>query len=305
MRWFLIASIAPALYAVSNHIDKYLLTKYFKAGKVGSLVLFTTTFCLFALPIIFIIEPTVFTLEFTKALALVLNGSLIVICLILYFHALEIDETSAVIPFYQTIPVFGFILGYFILRESLVSKEIIACSFIIFGAIILSLELNNSKIRFKKAVVFLMLTASFFYAVNETIFKLIAINAGFWISVFWAFAGEALLGLLIFIFVGSYRKQFLQVIKVNKFSVLTLNSFNEILYTFASGITYFALLLAPVALVMTVNSLQPLFVFIYGIILTIFFPFLGKESLSRKIVTQKIVAIGLILLGTVLLNIPQ
>jgi hypothetical protein len=47
MQWFLLALIAPALYAVSNHIDKYLVEKYlsrdkFKQEDVGSLILFST-----------------------------------------------------------------------------------------------------------------------------------------------------------------------------------------------------------------------------------------------------------------------
>ena len=34
MNWFLIALLPPALWSVTNHFDKYLLSKFFKGGGV-------------------------------------------------------------------------------------------------------------------------------------------------------------------------------------------------------------------------------------------------------------------------------
>jgi len=42
MSWFLFALIGPALWALVNHIDKYIISKYFTGRGVGSLVLFTS-----------------------------------------------------------------------------------------------------------------------------------------------------------------------------------------------------------------------------------------------------------------------
>lgn len=302
MTWFWIALIGPILYAVSNHIDKYLLEKYFKGGEAGAVVLFSALFSIVALPVIYIIEPAVFSLGFATTAALSLNGTTNIICLILYFKALKGEDASSVVPFMQTIPVFGFILGYFILGEVLNQEQIIACLLIILGTIILSLDFRNSKIRIKKRVAVLMLASSLIFGINGVIFKMIAVEEGFWVSAFWEFAGKVILGIALFALVSSYRKQFLHVMKTNSLSATSLYSFNEFIFILADGFSIFATLLAPIALVMTVNGFQPVFVFIFGIILTLFFPKISQETLSKNILAQKILAIGVITVGTYMLG---
>jgi drug/metabolite transporter (DMT)-like permease len=302
MNWFFIALLAPALYAATNHIDKYLLSRYFKSGEVGSLVLFSSLFSFFALPIIYFIEPAVFSVRTIEIFALVTSGALAILALVLYFYALERDEASVIVPFYQTIPIFSFILGYFILGETLQFKSILGCLLIIIGAATLSLDLTKEKIKVKTLIVFYMLGASFLFAVNGVIFKLVALESGFWTSAFWSFFGRVAIGILIYFFVKSYREQFWQVIHMNKASVILINSFNETIYIIADGILYFASLLAPIAIVMTVNSVQPLFVLIFGIIITFFFPRIGRESLAKKNILQKIIAVIIICIGSYLIS---
>ena len=302
MNWFYIALIGPILYAVSNHIDKYLLEKYFKGGEAGAIVLFSAIFSVVALPFIFFIDHGVFSIGLRNILALSLNGTSGIICLILYFKALRDDDASTVVPFFQTIPIFGFILGYFLLGEVLNISQIFACLLIIVGTIILSLELNGGKIHIKKRVAILMTTASLIFAISGVIFKMIATEQGFWNSVFWEFSGKVIIGILIFAFASSYRKQFIEIFKKNSFPVISLTSFNEFIFILADGFSVFATLLAPIALVMTVNGFQPVFVFIFGIILTLFFPKISQESLSKKILIQKIGAIGVITAGTIILG---
>ena len=44
MQWFFIALIGPLMYALTNHIDKILLEKYFKNGGIGTILLFNSLF---------------------------------------------------------------------------------------------------------------------------------------------------------------------------------------------------------------------------------------------------------------------
>ncbi len=50
-----------------------------------------------------------------------------------------------------------------------------------------------------------------------------------------------------------------------------------------------------------VNAFQPLFIFVYGVLLTLFFPHIAKESLLKKHVLQKLAAIVILFFGTWLL----
>lgn len=303
MNWFLIALIGPVLYAISNHTDKYLIEKYFKGGEAGALIIFSALSSVVTLPFIYIIEPTVFSLDLVTIAVLILNGMLSVVCIILYFKALQDEEASIVVPFYQTIPIFGFVLGYFFLGETLTINQIVSCGLIIAGTAILSLNLNGGKIDIKKRVAMLMLAASLIYAVSGVVFKMVAIEDGFWISIFWDFFGGVLMGLILFFSSFSYRNQFRQALKLNSLGVISLNSFNEIIFIIADGVSAYAMLLAPIALVMTVNGFQPAFVFLIGLALTAFFPKLGRESMNAHLLAQKILAIGLIIEGTIFLNV--
>ena len=303
MQWFFIALINPIAHAFANHIDKYMISRYIKGGAVGALILFSSLFAIIALPIIFFLHPAVFTISAIKILALMANGALLVLAIIFYFYALDLDEASTVTPLFQIVPVFGFIFGYFILGETLSAMQILGALFIIVGGVILSLKISEQKFKLNKKLIVLMIVSSLFYALNGVIFKSIAINQGFLGSLFWDMSGKLIFGVFIFIFIKSYRKQFIEVIKENRFSVIALGFLTEALATIGEVALVLAVLFAPVALVQSVASLQPLFVFIIGILITLFFPKFGRESLDKKSILKKIIGIIIITLGIFAISI--
>jgi len=297
MQWFFIALINPLAHAFANHIDKYILSKYMKGISPGVLVLFASLLAILMLPFIFLFHPVIFSISFLKIFILMTNGALLVLALIFYFYALNLDEASVVAPLFQVIPVFGFIFGYLILGETLNIKQIFGALLIIVGGVILVLKISDKKIKINKKLIILMLASSIFYALNGVIFKLIAVNQGFVNSLFWDMSGKALFGILIFIFIKSYRRQFIEVIRINRFSVIAWEFLTEILSLAGEVALVLAVLFAPVVLVQTVGSLQPLFVFIIGIFLTFFFPKISSESVDKKSIFKKIIGIAVITLG--------
>lgn len=302
MNWFLIALIPPLLYSVSNHIDKYLISKYFKGGGNGAVLIFSSLIGIAVSPVIWVFNPTVTDIGAGNAILLVINGFLSALILLPYFHAIEKDEASVVVPLFQTVPIFSYLLGFFVLGEILTPIQIAASFFVLAGAVLLSFDLSNEKPKFKKEVFWLMLAASFLYAVTSLIFKFVAIKGDYWTTIFWEYIGLGIVGIVLFVFVTPYKLQFLTAIKLNKLSVLGLNIINEINYVCAILALRFATLLAPIALVWVVNGFQPFFVFVFGIFLTLFFPKLGTESLIKKNIIQKIIAITIMFLGTLLLK---
>ena len=138
MNWFFLALIGPLLYASTNHIDKVLLEKYFKVGGVGALMLFSSLLSVLALPIFYLADPTVLSVGNKHIFVLALVGFFNILVLWFYLLALKDDEASVVIVFYQLVPVFGLILGYFMLDETLTQRQLIAMATIIFGTTIIS-----------------------------------------------------------------------------------------------------------------------------------------------------------------------
>ncbi len=304
MNWFLIALINPFAHALVNHFDKYLISKYMKGGSVGTLILFSALFAIVTLPIIYAIHPDIFaTITFGQAIILMINGALLVTAIICYLYALNYDEASYVAPFFQLVPVFGFFLGYLILGETLRSHQFFAAALIVGGSTVLSFQFTNGKAHMKKQLVLLMLGSSILYAINAVIFKSIAVQAGFVDSLFWDMAGKVVFGVILFCAIRSYREQFIELIKVNRFSIVGLNAINEILSLVGEIAIVLAVLYAPVVLVQSVGGLQPVFVFILGLLITLLWPKFGQESLNRATIIQKIIGIAIVTLGAYLLAI--
>lgn len=302
MTWFWIALIGPALYAATNHIDKYLLSKYLHDAAIGALIIFSALFGLVATPIILAFHPELLSITLGQASVLIFSGALVIGSILCYFYALNEDEATFVVPFYQTIPIFAFILGYAILGETLTRIQLLAAIIVLLGAAILSFDLTGETIRFKHRVVVLMLIASCSYAVSDILFKLVALDQGYWNSTFWTLIGKALVGAVFFIAIRPYRQSFLRLLKNAGGRIISLNSLNETLTLGADLAIQYAVLLAPVALVLLVNAFQPFFVFLIGALLTLVLPHVSQENLHRHIVIQKIVGILIIIGGSIWLG---
>src|SRR5262245_40023851 len=109
-------------------------------------------------------------------------------------------------------------------------------------------------------------------------------------------------GLIFLVYVPSYRRDFITLFKQSKVGAVGLIALSKTLFSVSEAVTLYATLLAPVALVLLVNSFQPLFVFALGILLTLFFPRVAKESLGRVKMLQKGVGICLMLVGGYLIS---
>jgi len=253
------------------------------------------------LPIIYFINPNVINLKLSLIFILITNGALYVIGLLPYFYAMRKDEASIVVPLFQLIPVFSYVLALFFLDEHFTYIQIVACLLVIVGAVLLSIENNCCRRNFKAKVFWLMALSSFLVALNGLIFKYVAIQENFWVTSFWEYVGLALFAIFLLFFVKSYRKQFLFVFRNNKVRVLTINGVNEAINIIAKLSMNFATLLAPLALAWVVNGFQPFFVLFFGILLAVFFPKLTDESLNKKFITQKLVAIIIMFIGVYLL----
>lgn len=304
MNPFFIALLNPLFHAIANHTDKYIISKYIKGVGVGALVLISSFFSAIVLPFVYIVNPDVLTsVPFYQGLVLALNGAFLMLGIICYFYALAEDETSLVAPFFQLIPVFGFIIGYFALGETLLGNQIAGSILIILGGIFLSLKFGEGKIKLKTKLIVLMLGSSLLYAINAVIFKSIAIHQGFLDSLFWDMLGKFALGVILFLLVIPYRQAFIKVVKTNRALIIFWLLVTEFLTLVGEIALIFAVLYAPVALIQSIGGLQPLFVLILGIIITVFFPKFGQESLNKSVLLQKSIGVAVITAGVYFLSI--
>jgi drug/metabolite transporter (DMT)-like permease len=304
MNWIILALLGPIFWSIGNHIDKFLIEKYFKVNGTGILLIFSSLIGIVVAPLFFLIKPEVLEISYFNMGIVLVSGMLGAVVLWLYFKALEDDEVSVVVPFMQLIPVFAYVLGYFILGETLTTVQILAMACIIFGASVLSFEIDEeNKFRLRKKTILFMTTGALISAFDSVIFKYVLLEENFWISTFWAYIGLSIFGLGIFLFSSKSRNGFIHAWKTNSKKIIGINFLNEFLTVIGNVSFTFAYLMAPVALVLLFNAYQPVFVLLIGIFLTLFFPKLGTEKIKVKHLLQKIFVIGIMLIGTYFLFI--
>jgi drug/metabolite transporter (DMT)-like permease len=304
MSWFLIALIGPILWAIVNHIDKFLLSDRFEGSNVGALMIFSTLQCGLLIPIFYFIDSNILNVNFGNIALLIFTGILSVFAIMPYMYALDEEEASIVIPLFQLIPIWGYIFAFFLLGETLTLIQLVGCLLIIGGSAIITLDFDEEKkIKFKKKIILLMLLSTILFALYETLFKFVAVDAGFVISSFWEYIGVFFMGILFYIFIKKYRLSFLNLLKTQGKKIISLNVASESLTMVGNIAVNFALIIGPVALTLTISGVQPIFVFLIGIFLTVFFPNIYKEKMSKKHLIQKIISIMIMVIGSVIINL--
>ncbi len=301
MPWLLFAFSGPVFWAASTHIDKYLVERYFKEGSVAVLMVFTSIIGVIALPIIWIFVPNVLSVPIQSMLVVAASGAFYMGALYFYLQALQTEEATVVAPFFQAAAIFGFILGFLFLGERPSPIQLLGGLMIIAGSAILSIRYGGQKRRIKGRLVLLMFTSAFVLALSSLIFKFFAVEDAFWSTTFWSFVGEAVFGIFLMIPLAN-RRQFASMMRTNTVAVLSVNGANEVI-NLAGGLgTRYALLFAPLGIVQAISGTSLFFVLLFGVLLSLFFPKLGREEIGGKSLIRKAIAIAFVVLGVWLVN---
>jgi len=300
--WFLPALAGPFLYAITNHIDKHLLRTYFRKDGVGVLLLYSALLSALALPVMYAIDPNVLAVDARSVLVLAGVAVLDVVLLWAYLNAMAGDEPTVVIVFYQLVPVLGLAFGFLLLGETISRTQGMAMVIVLLGASLVSFESEGERRgRLKTRTVGFMLLACTCWALEATVFKMVALEENLWRSYFWEHLVLAAVGVGIFTFAPAQRRHFVHEFRHNSAAVLSLNVLNESLYMTGSLFASYAALLAPVALVLLLNAFQPFFVLLIGLALAALAPRLATERTALRHLWRKTAAIAITGAGTYVL----
>jgi uncharacterized membrane protein len=281
MSWLFFAFCGPVLWALSVHLDKYLVERYFKNSGVSFLMIFAAAFALLMLPVLWVLRPNVVAIDVADAGAITASGVLYMGALFFYLQALKVEEASVVAPFFQAAPLFGYVLSYLVLGERLTLGQDFGGLMIIGGTALLSVRADKPWMMMKWRLIALMLTCALSMSVASLIFKIFAIADEFWTATFWSFVGQAGFGAGLLASTAS-RKQLGNLVRSGAGRVLGISGINELLNLTGTLGARYALLLAPLSLVQAVGSTTSLFVFVFGVVLSIVAPGFGEEDLSTR-----------------------
>jgi drug/metabolite transporter (DMT)-like permease len=294
MSWVELSLIATFLWASINVIDKVLLTKFIKHPVVSLIILSMTGLVVGIVFILF--RPTAFTAEL--AIGGLIGGLFYFGANYSYFQAVKQDEVSRVIPIINTAPLFLVFLGAIFLGEQLTLFQYLGVVLLVGGAVLISIH-KSFGIRPNIAFWFAVGCAIFF-ALNQLETKyLLEVGIDFWAVFSSIRIGTGIVALPFIVKHWNDLKAQYHEKGVQSYALVTgtelLNLVAVLLFTIAVSE-------GPVTLVNALSSVQPLFVLILTIALSVFLPHILSEEIGKKTLGLKTIAIAAIVIGSILVS---
>ena len=304
MTWLTIAIIAYLILAIVNIADKFLLDKILPSTKT-----YTFLVGILGLAVIVIAPWFLHWPGFSLFLGNIAVGALFPIALLTLYKSLKDGEASKVIPLIGgTIPIFTIILSIAFLSESFSSMQWLAILFLLLGSVIISwfpethslwvkalnwlhIQKRNPWLGIATALISAFSFAVFFvgtkylYSQQEFLSSFIWIRIGTFIAV-------------LFLLISKDNRQeivkSLQKLKDRKPWIFVSN---QGLAAIGFLLQNYAIFLGSVVLVNALQGVQYAFLLVLGGVLSIFYPKVIKEKISKYIILQKAIAVILIAFG--------
>jgi drug/metabolite transporter (DMT)-like permease len=289
--------LSSALYGANNCFDKFVLEKYEIHPTVISIY---SGIMAFAVGLIVFAFTGLYSADFKSIIIILASGFLTGIYVLPYFKALSKDEASRVVPLFQFVPVFILVLSYFVFKEALHFPQYIGAGAIIGGSFLLSLKKFDRQIFKIRPAFWYMILSSFIFAVSVILYKFGVEEIPFWNTLPLEGLGIFLGALVIWLYKNN-KRMFLKETRKFPKKVFVLISINEVLYIASRYTAYFALSLISASIANLLAGLQPFFVLIYGIILSLWFPRVLKEAMSERALLQKMTSMIMIFIGLYLI----
>jgi len=293
MLWAFYSIFAAFIFAASNIIDKYVISKLVKNPL--SPVMISGTIGVIISLLIYLFQGFAI-LSYVNILWAFVAGILYILTIIFYFKAVNIDEISRIVPIFYTSSLFILILAAIFLGEIFTPIKYLGIFLLIMGAILVSSK-NILKIRFGKSFWFMVL-AALSIAASSIIVKYLLNFADFWTIFGYERFGEVFALIPIFYLSFSDLSSSVKKFGLKSIGLMSLSEtiglIGLLLVTIGTSIGY-------VTLVNALTSVQPLFVLLFAVLISIFYPKILKEEIGKSVVFQKIIAIILMFIGALLI----
>ena len=309
MNWILLATFAYTLLAVVSLADKFLLEKALPSSKAytflvsiaGGIVIFLAPF--------YALWP-----GWQLLLINLLVGAIFPLALLLMYQALKMGEPSRVAVLVGgSVPLFTLLFSITFLGEKFSFLQWMALAGLI-SAICLIIWLpskdswlkrafswighqNNEAVGIFEAVAAGMLFAVFFIG-SKMIFQAENFISGF----IWLRLGSALAALAMLLS-PSVRHEIFSNIKKLRGRKATIFFGNQLMSAVGFSMQNYALALGSVAIVTALQGVQYSLLIVFGALLSVFYPKVIKEKISRGIIIQKILAVLFVALSLYLLTL--
>lgn len=295
MAWFLTAILAYFFSALVAIIDKHLLSGPLPHPRVYAFYIGILGIIALALiPFGFLVPSPL------QIFISLLAGALFIYALFWFFKALHRFEASRIVPAVGGLtPLFLFGLIYLIENKIFSLETGLSFILLISGSVLITFKKGQITLKSFQfsAITAILFALSFFLA--KMVYEAQPFISGF----IWMRIGGFLLALLFLVSKASREKIFMKRLELKKkvFGIFVLGQFFGAVSAVLQNL---AIALVPITLLAFVSALEGtkyIFLLIFSVFLSLKFPNVLKEEISRETLIQKIISILLITGGLILL----
>lgn len=294
MSWFVLALIAPLVWAIVNLIDDHLLKNVYRSATFGAVMSGIVGF----VPATYLyVRYGLDHLAPSLIVAAIAAGASTVIFYYFYFRTLESDEPSVAIALNNIAPAIVLVLAYFLLQEKLHTLQYVGIAILLTGSVALTV-LDVKKMKLSR-VAWLALCGAIAYALASIFAKYAYQHASFHDVYFWISIGFGLGGGVAFLCLkDKHHLRRLLNLRQKRLAIVLIGV--EVLNIAGEVIQGLAIHGGPVTIVRALEGIQPLYVLAIGIIMAQFFPRHFRERkdarFRKKLVCMSFMVLGLFML---------
>ena len=299
--WIISALSSAISYTIVNIIDSHLVSK--KMPSLSSVLLPLGIFQLLISLVVLTIFHFPDIMSLTHVLVAFGSGLISGCTIIILLYNLQKGEVSRVVPVVTSAPIFVALLSIPLLGEILGFWQWLAVLLTVAGAVLISLQLNYGmqKARLQKSF-FILLGAALMSAMSSIGYKYALESISFWNMV-------SINGICVFVVVLLFtlRKSTLLELKnlKGRNQKLGLIFGNQLIAAAAGTFVFIAISNGPVALVSTITNIRPLFIFVFSLIISRFYPNFINEHLNRRTIIVKLIGIVMITGGVAIISLSS
>jgi len=294
LTWGFFALLSGLLSACVNILDKYVLDKYAKNPIVPILLL--GIFNLLPCGVILAVRG-IPQLSPHNTLLIVAGGVAIFYMAYFYFKAAALEEISRIVPLLFLSPMFTAGLAFVFLGETFTYIKYLGVALVILGALLVSSRFPL-QVRVSRPL-WLMLLSALSISFHYVLVKYLLGHADYW-SVF-ALTRLVMSAATIPLFFRHFTDM-KSTLKAHGWSVLGVMALDQYIALGAILLLFVAASGGPISLVMALASIQPFFVLLFTILLSLFWPQMMREEVARSTILQKVAAIALMFVGILLIT---
>jgi len=297
--WVSLAVLGAAALSVVNILDSHLISKRMPSFR-AFLLLVGGIMLVYGL-VVFYLRPLPEGVGTWPLVVAVASGLLRTASVTILLYTLKREEVSRVVPVVSIYPVFVVIMAVPLLGETLNYLQGLAIAIVVAGAVMVSIKRRpGNPANWLGGTFFLLLGSSLLMALADVSSKYALSYISFW-NMYWI----SILSIAVIFLLISLRRHVVKELANIKRPrpILLLVLVNETLVVAGAVLLFWAMERGPVSLVSTIAGTRPIFVVIYALILSRFWPAFLVWQPGRAALVLKLVAISLIVGGIAIIYI--